>query len=1106
MRKGIGMVVLLAVALVTTSLSTVVKPLNIENSNSDLMQVDKKVWNGSEWVDETTADIGDKVRFNISISQPDDSGGYILYNITVRDTLPSGLEYVAGSGEFSGCYSGDAEPSIIGNTLVWELEDSIHIGEGEKLYITFEANVTDYGKWTNLVNVTANHCSGVKVYGEAIANVTVEEIVPEISVEKLVSLDGDVYSNEVTTTLGSEITFKIIVEDTGGTGFDNITIVDDLPDGLAYVEGTSRINGVPEEPNISDSELTWKVENPSEFPIIVIFNATVNGCGLLENIVDVEALIDCTLVSGNDSALANVTCFPGVEVRKYVSTDGTNWMDHLEGYLPEIDKVYFKINVTNTGDINLTGKLEDFLPLFLKYNGDGGHSYANDTYVRWNLTDPLPPGASIEKIFSATPISGGEGNNVATVTTDQGVNATDKVTIVLYEPSIEVSKVVRGFCPETGWGEIIEVIPGQIVEFRIDILYHGSPLDPLKYVFHNITIVDRLPDILEYQKNSTRFSGDWSGWDENYSGNLEPTIDDNNLTWYLGDVFRIPDGGTLSLYFRAIVKDDDGCGVYENVAEVRGEECSGMSLYDEDNASIEIPCPEVEIEKKARDPGTGEWKDSIGIFYGDEMTFNITVSNSGGRDIQVKVIDPLLDTEDFKLEYVSAEPEPDEIIDNTLIWNITVGAGEEFYIEITARFTGRNCYGCYNNTAYLYYTVGDQIIEKFDNATFCIVNDAWPPHSYVNAIAPYWHNKGFTVTATAWDDETYVSRVELYYAYSEDGNEWTDWQLVGEDANGEDGWSWEFFGSDGYYRFCSIAYDALGNKEEKELTEEASAGIDTVAPTSEVNDIVPYEHIGLTLELSYTASDDRSGVSEVKLYYRYSSDNETWSDWMEGDWTFHAPTAGYYQFYSIAIDNAGNVEAPPAEPDAICKFVTLEELKVNITRPVAGGIYFMDREIFVLPINLTIVIGKITISAEVENAYGDVEVEFIIDNESKFVDDSEPFNYTWNERAFSWHTIKVIAYDHYDDQVRTASAERDILILNFAFGGKTGIEGKVYDAQSWFKKGIAGASIIVYEHGTTNEIANTTTGWFLWKKGKFSIELNPGIYDLKVTAEGYETK
>ncbi|HEX16976.1 MAG TPA: carboxypeptidase regulatory-like domain-containing protein, partial [Thermoplasmatales archaeon] len=52
----------------------------------------------------------------------------------------------------------------------------------------------------------------------------------------------------------------------------------------------------------------------------------------------------------------------------------------------------------------------------------------------------------------------------------------------------------------------------------------------------------------------------------------------------------------------------------------------------------------------------------------------------------------------------------------------------------------------------------------------------------------------------------------------------------------------------------------------------------------------------------------------------------------------------------------------------------------------------------------------------------------------------------------------------------------------------------------------AGASIIVYEHGTTNEIANTTTGWFLWKKGKFSIELNPGIYDLKVTAEGYETK
>jgi len=988
MKRYSGIVVLLVGVMIAVNLAPAVNPLNVSNSNPFKMQVDKKVWNGGEWVDEITANSGDIVRFRISVYHPpqDSTESISIYDITVTDELPSGMTYVAGStkiyGENVSINCSYTEPAISGNNLTWDLwndSNTVLIGEDGYLYIEFNVTVSGYGTFTNRVNVSAWHCSEEYVYGEAIANVTV---------------------------------------------------------------------------------------SPPQ---------------------------------------------PGIEIEKWVSLDGENWTtEGIEEYLPHViyngNKIYFKINVTNTGESDLSGVLEDFLPSFLVYNRGSSKPikpiHESDNYINWSVK--LSAGESIEIIFNATPISGGEGENLARVTTDQGLNASDNVSIILYEPSIDVDKKVRKICGGEEWSETVEVSRG-IVEFKIDITYHGNPLDPLEYVFHNITIVDELPPILAYMDNSTRFEGDWNNWDEYYTRKLEPSISGNTLTWYLDDIFRIPDGGTLTLYFKAKVLEDSGCGKYENVATVEGDECSGIHLHANDNATIKVPCPDVEIEKKIKDPGTGEWVDRALVYYGREIIFNITLKNVGRGYVEnITVTDPLIE----ELNFIEASPQPDEINDNTLIWRgINLSAGEEYYIEFTVRFTGENCEGCYKNTANLTYHISSQELVRNDSAQFCIRNDGYSPKSYINKIEPYWHNGVFTVTAYAEDNETYVARVDLYYSYSTDNENWSEWQLYGSDTSGDDGWSWEFSGEDGYYRFCSIAYDAVGNEEKKDLAPEVEAGIDTVPPTSYVNSISPYEQTETPIALSYNASDDRSGIKEVKLYYRYSPDNETWTEWTEGSWSFDAPNGtGYYEFYSIAIDNAGNVETPPTEPDAICNLTSLEGLKINITRPVAGGIYFMNKKVFTLPINLTIVIGRITISAEVDNAYGDIDVEFIIDNESKFVDYTKPFNYTWNERSFLWHTIKVVAHDHYNDKVRTASAVRKILIFNFALTGKTGIEGKVYDNSSWFKWGIGGAKVTVYDHETSNEVANITTGTFLWSKGKFEIELNPGTYDLKVEAEGYKTK
>gem|GEM_PF-1754509 len=106
---------------------------------------------------------------------------------------------------------------------------------------------------------------------------------------------------------------------------------------------------------------------------------------------------------------------------------------------------------------------------------------------------------------------------------------------------------------------------------------------------------------------------------------------------------------------------------------------------------------------------------------------------------------------------------------------------------------------------------------------------------------------------------------------------------------------------------------------------------DAEPPVSSVNPIMPYKsHLkDMPLDITVTATDDESGVKEVSLYYRYSTDNSTWTGWMlYGDdqiaspytWQFTGPNGtGYYEFYSQAVDNAGNLEPVPVGADAICR-------------------------------------------------------------------------------------------------------------------------------------------------------------------------------------------
>ena len=104
---------------------------------------------------------------------------------------------------------------------------------------------------------------------------------------------------------------------------------------------------------------------------------------------------------------------------------------------------------------------------------------------------------------------------------------------------------------------------------------------------------------------------------------------------------------------------------------------------------------------------------------------------------------------------------------------------------------------------------------------------------------------------------------------------------------------------------------------------------DTEKPTSFINSSAPYWKNNQPIVINATAKDNTSGVHNMTLWYRFSSDNNSWDDWLffeldnSAPWTFNFTAfkgSGYYEFYSITNDTAGNKELTPSHNDTICGY------------------------------------------------------------------------------------------------------------------------------------------------------------------------------------------
>ncbi|MCK4546161.1 MAG: hypothetical protein KAW17_01855 [Candidatus Eisenbacteria sp.] len=167
-----------------------------------------------------------------------------------------------------------------------------------------------------------------------------------------------------------------------------------------------------------------------------------------------------------------------------------------------------------------------------------------------------------------------------------------------------------------------------------------------------------------------------------------------------------------------------------------------------------------------------------------------------------------------------------------------------------------------------------------------------------------------TSNTVSWSDESGSGAVAYYAECATDAGF--------SNVVGNSGWiagqSHDFTGlTDGQmYHYRARARDAALN--ESGWSNTVSSTQDNSIPSSSVEALPTYQ-TSLTFDVSYSTSDGTSGVASVELFYNvdggaYSS----YGTFTSGPISFTAGGDGTYGFYTIATDNAGNVEDPPASP------------------------------------------------------------------------------------------------------------------------------------------------------------------------------------------------
>ncbi|MCY4367501.1 MAG: hypothetical protein OXE17_14950 [Chloroflexi bacterium] len=259
--------------------------------------------------------------------------------------------------------------------------------------------------------------------------------------------------------------YSVSVTNSGDTTATNVTLTDDLPEGLTFVSST------PEAASASGSTVTWSLGDiPPGESVAVTMVLSANDVG---EQINTATAVSVEGISGQDTLLTSV--IPGsLQLAKSAPAETVSG-----------DDVTYEITVTNDGAGALTNiVLSDTLPLGLTYVSSSPEaSVGADGTVSW-LIESLDSEATAMVSLVATTGDPGEVVNTASVQSDEGASASAEATTLVTQSDLAITKTVDNGSP----------LLGQQSVFTISVTNNGDAtatnvavVDPLPIEFQNVT-------------------------------------------------------------------------------------------------------------------------------------------------------------------------------------------------------------------------------------------------------------------------------------------------------------------------------------------------------------------------------------------------------------------------------------------------------------------------------------------------------------------------------------------------------------------------------------------------------------------------------------------
>ena len=302
--------------------------------------------------------------------------------------------------------SGDGNPALNGSTVeIYQADgDPSGYGEGFRYLGRLTSHDGEFMGWIDLpsdlvsrpINITATTTllpHGTSEFGPVYE---APLVAPNLSISKSV--------NPSTVTPNSTAEVLLLISNHGNGTAYNVTVTDVLPDGMDYINGTSRVDGDLIEPEISGRNLSWLVDVPAGSDVTIRFNVSVTAPAgsVLENV----AVFKGEDGSGNDTQEVHVIRPAIIGATKDAHPD-----------LVDVNQtVNYTVVLSNTGGLSALLLVDDALPPGMSYvNGSFSSNVSVDGpvvssgHLRYNLT--LDPGHAARISYALRAITPGTKQN-----------------------------------------------------------------------------------------------------------------------------------------------------------------------------------------------------------------------------------------------------------------------------------------------------------------------------------------------------------------------------------------------------------------------------------------------------------------------------------------------------------------------------------------------------------------------------------------------------------------------------------------------------------------------------------------------------------------------